>query len=194
MTSQANTTQLQALIDLASQGNKEAYGELIGQASTRLLHLTRKMLRGFPQLQRWEGTDDVFQTAAMRLYRSLSDVQPASVREFLGLATLQIRRTLIDLARHHCGPGRHGDKHHSDGDGGALQQAASSPDSLDDWLRLHQAVEQLPADEREAFQLVWYAGMPQQEIAQLLDISVSTVQRRWYRAQSALGAILRADS
>ena len=112
---QGNSIQLQPLLDLAAEGSDEAYGELISQASERLLKLTRRMLRDFPKLKRWEQTDDVFQTAALRLYRSLAEVQPDSVREFFGLGTTQIRRTLIDLARQHFGPEGHGAKHHTDG-------------------------------------------------------------------------------
>ena len=56
-----------------------AYGELIAKATDRLLRLTRKMLRNYPHLRRWEQTDDVFQRAAMRLYRSLGEVQPTSL-------------------------------------------------------------------------------------------------------------------
>lgn len=187
MSPAGNTTQLQALIDLAANGDSEAYGELVAQASARLLKLTRKMLRGFPRLQRWEATDDVFQTAALRLYRSLSEVQPASVRDFFGLATLQIRRTLLDLTRHHYGPEGYAAKHHTDGDGDAIRQHhAANPESLDGWARFHEAVEKLPEAEREVFQLVWYGGLEQAEVAGLLGISVPTVQRRWYRAQRQL--------
>ena len=90
-----STMQLQALLD---QGNDQAYEELLGLASVRLQKLARKMLRDFPKLRRWEQTDDIFQSAALRLHRSLSEVKPESVRQFFGLAATQIRRTLIDLA------------------------------------------------------------------------------------------------
>lgn len=202
MSQRGNTTHLQALIDLAASGSNEAYGELVSQASERLLKLTRKMLHGFPRLQRWEATDDVFQTAALRLYRSLSEVQPVSVREFFGLATLQIRRTLIDLARHHYGPQGHGARHHTDGDGraaedGVLQRRpddVADSELLDEWVRFHEAIERLPEPEREVFQLVWYGGMSQNEAAALMEISIPTVQRRWYRAQRSLGVALQQDS
>lgn len=202
MEHQGNTTQLQALLDLASEGNEEAYGELVSQASERLLKLTRKMIGGFPRVRRWEATDDVFQTAAMRLYRSLSEVQPESVRDFFGLATTQIRRTLIDLARHHYGPEGHGAKHHTDGDGraaddGVLQRQAGdalSPESLDEWVQFHEAVERLPEQEREVFQLLWYGGLQQQEAAAVLRVSIPTIQRRWYQAQHALGVALQGES
>lgn len=202
MNKEGNTTQLQEILDLAAKGNDEVYGELISRASERLLKLTRKMIQGFPRVRRWEATDDVFQTAAMRLYQSLSQVKPESVRDFFGLAATQIRRTLIDLSRHHYGPEGPAAKHHTDGDGGAAddgvlkQQPGEdlSVESLDEWGRFHESVEQLPDQEREIFHLLWYAGMQQKEAATLLEISVPTVQRRWYRAQHLLGNQLRQQS
>lgn len=202
MNKEGNTTQLQVLLDLADKGNGEVYGELISRASERLLKLTRKMIQGFPRVRRWEATDDVFQTAAMRLYQSLSEVEPKSVRDFFGLAATQIRRTLIDLSRHHYGPEGHGAKHHTDGagraaDDGVLKQQPSHDltiESLDEWGRFHEAVELLPAQEQEIFHLLWYAGIQQKEVATLLGISVPTVQRRWYLAQHHLGNALRKES
>ncbi len=190
-----NTTQLQALLDLAAEGDDRAYGELIARASDRLLKLTSRMLRNYPHLRRWEQTDDVFQNAALRLYRSLQNLQPDSMRGFLGLATLEIRRELIDLIRHHFGPHGAAGKHHSDGgssnDGGVIQNtpaASGEPDSLEAWSQFHETVDKLPDDEREGFQLVWYGGLQQQEIAALLSVSVPTVQRRLYRARRIIGA------
>jgi len=99
----SNTSQLQNLLDLAAQGKDSAYDEVINLAAERLQRLTGKMLGSYPHLRRWEDTSDVFQTAAIRLHQSLSEVKPDSVRSFFGLAATQIRRTLIDLARHHLG-------------------------------------------------------------------------------------------
>lgn len=65
MNQPGNTTQLQALLDLASDGNDEAYRELVSQASERLLKLTRKMIQGFPRLKRWEQTDDINRATAV---------------------------------------------------------------------------------------------------------------------------------
>ena len=199
--SEGNTAQLQALLDLAANGSVEAYGELVSRASERLLRLTRKMFQEFARLKRWEQTDDVFQTAALRLYRSLTEVRPESVREFFGLAATQIRRTLIDLARHHYGPEGHAAQHHTDGDGRAADDdllkrqadSADEPESLETWVLFHEAVERLPDQEREVFQLLWYAGVQQKEAAALLGVSVPTVQRRWYQAQHYLGAAVQGQ-
>lgn len=181
------TVQLQALLD---QGDETAFGELLSIASTRLHKLTRRMLRDFRRLRRWEQTDDVFQTAALKLHRSLSEVKPESVSQFFGLAATQIRRTLIDLARHHFGPEGHGAKHESGTDNDHTGNA-DSPESLASWAEFHEQVDNLPNDEREVFQLLWYSGTTQREAAELLNISERTVLRRYYRAKLTLRDALR---
>lgn len=193
-----NFTQLQSLLKLATAGDDAAYNDLLKRASQRLLRLTRRMLRDFSRVRRWEETDDVFQLAVMRLYQSLSEVRPESTRAFFGLATTQIRRTLIDLARHYYGPEGHGAHHHSEADGraaddGVLRQQPDTlgePDSLDAWARFHELVGTLPEAEREVFNLLWYGGLPQAETATILGVSLPTVQRRWYRAQHFIHAAI----
>jgi RNA polymerase sigma factor (sigma-70 family) len=184
-----NTTQLQDLLDRAAKGYAPAYDELVGKAAQRLMKLTRTMLRNYPHLRRWEQTDDVFQNAVIRLHRSLSEVKPETVQQFFGLATTQIRRTLIDLARHHFGPEGVGAKHQSDAGGSTalhVQQAmdrSERPGSLEEWSSFHESIEKLPMDEREAFQLVWYGGMTQREAADVLNVSERTMIRRLNRAR-----------
>lgn len=197
--SEDQVTQTQFLLDQAAEGDEQAYDDLIAHASDRLLKLTRKMLRKHPNLRRWEQTDDVFQNAAIRLNRSLRKVKPDSARNFFGLATVEIRRTLIDLCRHHFGPEGAAGKYQSDitgssddEDGGILQNEPDrhDPDSLEIWSQFHEAVESLPDDEREVTHLVWYGGMKQAEVAAVLGVSVPTIKRRWYRARLQLHAIM----
>ena len=139
-----STTQLQNLLDLAAQGKDAAYDEVINLAAARLQRLTATMLRNYPHLCRWEDTGDVFQTAAMRLHQSLSEVRPDSVRSFFGLAATQIRRTLIDLARHHFGPQGQAAKHHTDpgvSHGGGIVEneptKAERPETIASWAEFH---------------------------------------------------------
>lgn len=196
----SNTAQLQNLLDLAAQGRDSAYDEVINLAAERLQRLTATMLRGYPHLRRWEDTSDVFQTAAIRLHQSLSEVKPDSVRSFFGLAATQIRRSLIDLARHHFGPQGHAARHHTDAGvshgGGIIENEpakAERPETLASWAEFHQAVERLADPEREVFELVWYGGMAQQEIAALLGISVPTVKRRLRAARRQLHQALQGE-
>ena len=110
---------------------------------------------------------------------------------FFGLATTQIRRTLIDLARHHFGPQGQAAQHETHDDSHPVTH--DSPESLESWASFHEAVDRLPDQEQEVFQLVWYGGLPQQEVASLLGISVPTVQRRWYRSRHHLQNALSGD-
>jgi RNA polymerase sigma-70 factor (ECF subfamily) len=45
-----------------------------------------------------------------------------------------------------------------------------------------EAIENLPEDEREVFSLVRIQGLTQAEVAEMLDISAKTVQRRLHRS------------
>ena len=178
----SNSVQLQELLDQGNDGRDKAYDELLSIAAMRLQKLTRKMLSGFPQLKRWEETDDVFQTAAMRLHNSLASVRPENVRDFFGLAATQIRRTLIDLSRRHFGPRGNGSNH--DSTSGPHHEAMSnSPESLAFWTEFHGRVEEIPEEDREVFCLVWYSGATYDDAAKLLKVSQRTIFRRYYRAR-----------
>ena len=110
------------------------------------------MFHARQDLRRWKQTDDVFQDAMLRLHRALSEVKPESVRHFFNLAAVMIRRTLLDLAKHHLGPHGQGANHHTDGqpaddDGGSLHEApdaADEPSDLEGWSAFHAQVEALP--------------------------------------------------
>src|SRR5437764_3186934 len=104
MSSLPITAQIQSCLQRWAQGEQAARDELLALASDWLRRLVAVMLRDYPRVGRWEQTDDVLQNALLRLWRALHDVRPATAREFCGLATLQIRRELVDLARHYCGP------------------------------------------------------------------------------------------
>src|SRR5262249_34889477 len=99
-----STTHLQHCLDRLQAGDGAARDELLNAAGARLTKLARKMLRADARLRRWEETDDVLQTALMRLLQALRTVTPATPREFFRLSARQIRLPLIDLARHHYGP------------------------------------------------------------------------------------------
>jgi RNA polymerase sigma factor (sigma-70 family) len=188
------TALLQAWLERVRAGEPGALDGLLRHAGERLQRLTHQMLAGFPGVRRWAETDDVFQNALVRLLRALESVQPDTPRAFLGLAAEQIRRELIDLARHYYGPEGLGANH------GTRPPQAPPPDKTDlshdparlaEWAELHQHIGTLPDDEREVFGLLFYQGLSQAEAAELLGVTVRTVQRRW---QAALLRLHRALS
>lgn len=193
-------SRLAELLCAANRGDTNARQALIAYACDRLRRLARRMFRDYPRLRRWEETDDVFQAAMFRLYRSLGEAQPSSTRHFFNLAALQIRRTLLDLARRHFGPEGHAANHYTDGLGLAADDAGGPLHSVDAageetmalnrWTAFHEAIDNLTDQHREMFDLLWYQGLEQEEAARLLGVSIRTVKRRWQSARLALHAAL----
>src|SRR3954469_15290100 len=97
-------TLIHSKLDRMRAGDREAREELLRALGHWLENLARRMLRGYPQVRRWAETGDVLQNALLRLLRALEVVRPESTRDFFNLAAVQIRRELIDLARHFQGP------------------------------------------------------------------------------------------
>ena len=192
-------TQLQGLLDQSLAGNPAAKEALLHHACDRLLKLTRKMFHGHPGLRRWMQTDDVFQNSLVRLHRALSQVEVRDVRHFFNLATVQIRRELLDLARKTFGPHGIGRNHHTDHqaadeNGGSLHRVSDEPEDLERWEAFHQQVEALPDHEREVFGLIYYEGLEQLEAAKVLDVSERTIRNRWNRAKLLLSGELADES
>ena len=177
-------------------GDPAALDELFRHLGGRLQRLTRHMLKGHPAVKRWAETDDVFQGALVRLLRAVQDVRPETMREFFGLATQQIRRELIDLARHYYGPQGLGANHASrPGEPMPADRADTTfePGSLAEWREFHTRIDQLPDEEREVVDLLFYQGLPQADAAALLGVTVRTVQRRWHSALHKLHDVLHGQ-
>jgi RNA polymerase sigma-70 factor (ECF subfamily) len=185
--SESTSVRVQGLLDRLQRGDEAAREELLGTIVRRLEAMAHKALQRFPGVRRWEETPDVVQNTLLRVQRALQSQVPASAREFFGFAAMLIRRELITLLRHYYGP--QGPGTHHDSQGGELGSSdhpaapAAEPDRLEQWAQFHECIDGLPEEEREVFTLVWYHGLEQQEIAQLLVISESTVKRRWRAAR-----------
>jgi RNA polymerase sigma factor (sigma-70 family) len=196
------TVYLQQCLDRIASGDESAREELLVAACDRLKRLTHKMFQSDGRLGRWEDDDDVFQNAVIRLGRRLRNVTPVSPREFFRLAAGEVRRELIDLARHYYGPQGLGANHASIA--GTVpskspppyegQDASLDPVRLASWGEFHERASALPEEEREVFDLLWYQGLTQAEAAELLGVSTRTVMRRWregcFRIADALGGSL----
>lgn len=187
-----HTSELHDLLEKVRRGDPDARCRVIEHCCDRLRALTRRMLRCYPRVRRWAETDDVLQNALLRLHRSVADLRPESVRQFYALAGVQIRRELLDLAKHFQGAHGLGAKHHSDGGRAAQRQCADplEPETLDAWTRFHEHVGCLPDEEREVVQLVWYEGLKQPEAAAVLGVSLATLKRRWQSARLRLSELL----
>jgi RNA polymerase sigma factor (sigma-70 family) len=185
------------LLERARRGDPTARGDLIRACQTRLEQLARRMLRGFPSVRRWADTGDVFQNSALRLLRAVEQTDVADTRQFLNLAAAVIRRELIDLARHFQRPHGVGANHASHGPEAPRASDPPAPanesDEIDRWCALHEAVERLPAEEREVVVLTFYHRWTRAQIAQLFHVDERTIRRRWRAAAARLSVLLGGD-
>jgi RNA polymerase sigma-70 factor (ECF subfamily) len=120
-----------------------------------------------------------------RLLKALRAVRPETVRQFFALANQHLRWELNDMARRlDEAPA---DAELQEGLHPAPQDSGSAlgPDAR----RMLQAIENLPADEREVFDLVRIQELSQVEVATLLGVSAKTIQRRLNR-----GLLLLAET
>jgi DNA-directed RNA polymerase specialized sigma24 family protein len=61
------------------------------------------------------------------------------------------------------------------------------------WTELHQQVELLPSDERAVFEMHYYLGMPQADIARVLDLHPRKVSHLWIAATDKLADGVRGE-
>jgi RNA polymerase sigma-70 factor (ECF subfamily) len=185
----AQTTMMVRWLDRMRLGDASARDELIRGFQGRLELLARKMVGRDPRVGRWVDAEDVLQNAMLRLLRALESVRPDSTRAFFGLAAEQIRRELLDLARHYYGPQGEG----ANLDGAAPRRDDGRPDldppapdaaanDLEEWGRFHEEVERLPVREREVVGLVFYHGWTQAQAAELFQVDARTIRRWWESA------------
>ncbi len=152
------------------------------------------LLADFPDVHRWDQTDDVFQQAALKLFKSLQEVRPESRRHLENLAALQVRRTLIELGRKYAARATMNQQRWTpsrrNAGGSVLENAPagieSDPQKLIEWVELHEQIDRLSNEDREVFQLIWYREFHKDDVASLLNVDVRTVQRRWRSARETL--------
>ena len=154
---------------------------LLDRAVGRLrLHCAGLLYRSYPRLARPPmnlEADDLLGAVVERLLKAMREARPRTVRQFFALANRHIRWELNDLAR----------RLDEQPDAVELREglapaAPSSGSALGpDARRILEAIEDLPEDEREAFDLVRIQGLTQPEAAELLGVSAATVKRRLNR-------------
>ena len=160
--------------------------ELLERAAYRLERLCATMLhRRYPRLTRPPTnleTAEMLGGVVEGLLKAMRSVRPRTVREFFALANQHMRWQLNDLAR------RLDERPAAVELREGLVPAPASSESgiTPDGRRMLEAIDNLPEDEREVFGLVRLQGLTHVETAEVLDVSVKTVQRRLNRASLLL--------
>jgi RNA polymerase sigma factor (sigma-70 family) len=190
---QKTTTAIQLYLDaLGSDEPAEPIVRALLERAVRRLQLlcanllTRKYRRlTFPPLGL--RPEEMLDAVVERLLKAMQSVRPQSVRQFFALANQHMRWELNDLARRL-------DKRVKTvelQDDEALAQSTGDSLLTPDSLRMLAAIDNLPEDEQEVFGLVRIQGLSQAETAELLGVSLKTVQRRLNRSLLQLSKELR---
>lgn len=188
MGDEPTTVAVQRLLDaLAGDAPPEpVVRELLDRVVRRLQLLSAAMLhRSYPRLAQPPlnlETDELLGGVVAGLIAAMRKVRPRTVREFFGLAAQHMRWQLNDLARLL-------DERSAvlALDGSGVPSPPSSGSTLTpNARRMLEAIDALPADEREAFNLIRVQGLTYPEAAEVLGVSVKTVQRRLNRARLLL--------
>jgi RNA polymerase sigma-70 factor (ECF subfamily) len=161
--------------------------ELLEQAVGRLRLLCANFLyKSYPRLTRPPlnlETDELLGGVVAGLLKALQTVRPQTVRQFFALANQHMRWQLNDLARRL-------DQRPAAAalaESGVAAPPASTASGLSpDGRRMLGAIEGLPEDEREVFDLVGIQGLTHGAAAAVVGVSEKTVQRRLNRARLLL--------
>jgi RNA polymerase sigma factor (sigma-70 family) len=122
--------------------------------------------------------DNLLGAVVERLLKAMRSVHPQTVRQFFALVNQHMRWELNDLARRLDAQPTSVELNEELVPAPASSGSALTPDGR----RMLDAIDNLPEEEREVFDLVRIQGLPQVEAAEVLGVAAKTVQRRLNRA------------
>ncbi|HYH64856.1 MAG TPA: sigma-70 family RNA polymerase sigma factor, partial [Urbifossiella sp.] len=175
----------------------QAAEKFLGRSVGRLRLLCATLLhKSYPRLTRPPvnlEADELLDGVVAALLTALRATRPASVRQFFALAGQHMRWQLNDLAR------RLDERPPATAlpEAGVAAPPSTGSCLTPDGRRMLGAIEGLPEDEREVFDLVGLQGLTHPEAAAVVGVSEKTVQRRLNRARLLLAerlADLRPDA
>jgi RNA polymerase sigma factor (sigma-70 family) len=122
--------------------------------------------------------EEMLDAVVERLLKAMRSVRPQTVRQFFSLVNKHMRWELNDVARRLDEQAPAVAVREDMVPAPASSGSALSPNGR----RMLKAIDDLPDDEREIFGLVHIQGLAQGEAAEVLGVSVRTVQRRLNRS------------
>lgn len=187
---QDSSSEVSQLLAAWSAGEDRALDELIPHVYTELRSMAARQMRR-------ERPDHSLQTTGLVNEAFLKLVQQDGVHwtnrsHFFAIAATAMRRILVDYARERRAQKRGGDAERVSLD---RVQLAVRPDvdliDLEDCLS---RLEKLDSQQVKIVELRYFAGCTINEIAEILEISPSTVKREWRMAKVWLRAELQRGS
>lgn len=168
-------------LEAASRGDRCAADELIPLVYDELRALARARLSALPPGQTL-GPTALVHEAYLRLTAGV-DPKWDHRGHFFGAAARAMRDILVEQARRKGALKRGGDRQRVEA------EIAEPESSSSDLLAVHEALERLEHDDPRKGRLVelrYFAGFSSEETAEILGVSVRTVEREWRYARAWL--------
>jgi RNA polymerase sigma-70 factor (ECF subfamily) len=167
-------------------GDGGAHSELVSLIYPQLRHIAQNCIRG-------ERSDHTLQPTALvnEAYIRMAgrEFKWANRTHFFAVAAHVMRQVLVDYARHHRAAKRSGNLQKVDLND-ATVISAEIPEKI---LSLDEALSRLAEwDPRQAsvVEMRFFAGLTEEEIGEVLGISVRTVKRDWKLARAWLYSVI----
>lgn len=181
---------LTQLLDLAAGGDDAARDALLARVYGELRQLARSNMRRESPGHTLQPTALVNE-AYLRLFGP--DARFANRRHFFGAAAQAMRQILVDQARRKSRLRHGGSQRRLDVD--EIDLPIELP--VDDLLALDQALSRLEREDPRKAQIVmlrYFVGLEREEVAEVLGISLRTVDRDWRYIVARLQRDLQAES
>jgi len=178
---EAGTSDGDLLLRIAD-GDASAFEILYRRFSRPVFGLALRLLR-----DRSRAEDAVQETFAA-IWRSAGSYRPDRGPGAPWLYAVA-RNAIVDRARSHREPTFADAPDQASPEAGPAERAESSYVS---W-RVHRAVQELPANEREVLELAYWSGLSQSEVARFLGLPLGTVKTRTRTALARLADLLEGE-
>lgn len=183
VTSDPRLGEVTRLLHLVRDGDKEAFDHLLPLVYEELRRIARRQLRRERQQHTLQPTGLVHEA-----YLKLVDQAAVAWQgraHFLGVAARAMRQILVDYARRRNAGKRGGDwvqttlTHRDLGIDMPLEELISLDAALD-------RLDELDPKLRQVVEYRFFAGMTEEEIAEVQGVTTRTVQRAWAKARAWL--------
>lgn len=175
------------LISLVSQGNHDAFSEIVNRHTDRFFALA------FRTLQNKGDAEDVVQGAFIKLWQ-----KPQSWDHTKSQFTTWFYRVVVNS----CHDFRRKHKRVLDVDDQVIELAIEPVDSEQTTLEEHQhevwqrkclevAISRLPASQKDALNLVVYSELPQKQAAEVMNISLKALESLLVRAKRSMAKTVK---
>ncbi len=165
------------------KGDSVAYQELYDLVYDHLRFIASMELRNEREGHTMSRTDLVHESFLKMLH--IDDIDWQDRRQFFGTASRAMRQVLIDHARKKLSRKRGGRPERVTLDENVLKQFRQS----EEIIQIDEALEELREMDPGLAELVdlrFFAGLSMEDIAQMMNVSRSTLQRNWVKARTWL--------